>query len=574
VAVYGDELAVVPARAVARRWRRPHPGVVVAIACLLVVLAYPVFMLVSSAFNAGDPQALPATQYGFNHVGELLKHADWIRNTLIVALGGTIIATTIATILAWVFHRTTVPGHNVFETLIAIPYPLGPLVGGLAWSVLGSPRAGVINQAFRHLTGSTVPLINTSSVAGIVLVMAIFEAPVAVLMIGAAMRRMDPSLEECSAVFGGGKLRTALRVTLPLMLPAILSAALFVFTTLMGSFAIPAILGAGARFYVATTAIYVLFQGFPPNYPLAALLGLVLIAITGIAVWVNQRLLKGRSFTVVGGRSYRPRRIDVGIWKWPLFAFACLYVLVSLVLPLGILAIASLQRTADIDWTGATWTLANFRYVLFDFPTTRQAIANSLLLGVGTGTLGVIITGLLAWLVHRTAGPGRKSVEQLAMLPQAFPHLVFAVGLLWMVLTLPLNIYNSLYAVLLGYLIIFIPLGYRTMSGVMVQIDQALEEAARVAGARWRRVMRTVTIPLLRNGITATWALLFMVSVREISASIFLSGPDSKVLGPAILSFWESGGLPRVSALAIVQAVIILVMLIIVRRLGASHAEA
>jgi iron(III) transport system permease protein len=143
-----------------------------------------------------------------------------------------------------------------------------------------------------------------------------------------------------------------------------------------------------------------------------------------------------------------------------------------------------------------------------------------------------------------------------------------------MVLTLPLAIYNTLYAILLGYLIIFIPLGYRTMSGVMVQVDQALEEAARVAGARWRRVMRTVTIPLLRNGITATWALLFMVSVREISASIFLSGPDSQVLGPAILNFWDSGGLPRVSALAIVQAVIILVMLIIVRRLDTSHVEA
>jgi iron(III) transport system permease protein len=574
MAAYGGGIAAAPARVAARRWSLPHPGVLVAIIALLIVLAYPVLMLVSSAFNAGDPQDLPATQYGFAHVGDLLDHIDWIRNTLIVSFGGTIIATTIATVLAWVFHRTTVPGHSVFETLIAIPYPLGPLVGGLAWSVLGSPRSGVINQVFRHLTGATTPLINTSSVTGIILVMAIFEAPVAVLMIGAAMRRMDPSLEECSAVFGGGHLRTALRVTLPLMLPSILSAALFVFTTMMGSFAIPAILGSSARFYVVTTAIYVLFQGYPPNYPLASLLGLVLIAITGVAVWVNQRLLKGRSFTVVGGRSYRPKRIDVGIWKWALFAFACLYVLVSLVLPLGILAVASLQRTADIDWTGASWTLANFRYVLIDFPTTRAAITNSLLLGVGTGTIGVVIAALLAWLVHRTTGPGRRLLEQLAMLPQAFPHLVFAVGLLWMVLTLPFNIYDTIYAILLGYLIIFIPLGYRTMSGVMVQIDQALEEAARVAGARWRRVMRTVTIPLLRNGITATWALLFMVSVREISASIFLSGPDSQVLGPAILNFWDSGGLPRVSALAIAQAAIILVMLVIVRRLDTSHVEA
>ncbi len=202
---------------------------------------------------------------------------------------------TIGVVLAWVIHRTTMPGRRLFELLIAIPYPLGPLVGALAWSQLGAPRDGLINRVFSSLTGADFPLINIYSPLGIIFVEAIFEAPVAVLIIGAAMQRMDPALEECSSIFGSGKLRTAWKVTLPLMLPAILSAALFMFTSMIGSFAIPTMLGASSRFYVATNAMYILMQGYPPNYPLAAALGLVLIAMTAVAVWLVQRVLRGRS---------------------------------------------------------------------------------------------------------------------------------------------------------------------------------------------------------------------------------------------------------------------------------------
>ncbi len=202
---------------------------------------------------------------------------------------------------------------------------------------------------------------------------------------------------------------------------------------------------------------------------------------------------------------------------------------------------------------------------MIDFPTTRQAIVNSLILGVGTGTLGVMFATFIAIATHRSRSNGRQLLEQVTMLPQAFPRLIFAFGFLWMILTLPVQLYGTLIAVLLAYVIVFLPLAYRGMSGVVVQIDKALEEAARVSGARPARVAYTVTLPLLRPGLLATWALLFMVSVREISASLFLSGPNTQVLGPAIFSFWDSGGLPRVSALAVVQAIIILIALMVVR---------
>lgn len=547
-------------------------GIWLPIAFVVSGLGYPLFLLITSAFNVGDPQALPAVEYGLDNFVELGEHLDWIWNTLLVASLGTVLAITIAVTLAWILYRTTVPGHRWFEILIAVPYPLGPLVGALAWSALASPGDGMLNQIWTWLTGAPEPLLNIYTVPGIIFVMAIFEAPVAVLMIGAAMQRMDSSLEESSAIFGAGRLRTALRITLPLLLPAILSAALFVFTSMMGAFAIPTMLGTSARFYVATTAIYVLFQSYPPNYPLAAAIGIVLIAIAALGVWLYTRVVKKRNYAVISGKTYKPRRLDMRGWTPLLLGVECLYVLVTLVLPIGVLLFASLQASGDLSFSPSQWTLKNFHYVLIDFPTTRQAIANSLLLGVGTGTVGVALATVIAWMVYRSHHSGRQLLEQVAMLPQAFPRLIFAFGFLWMVLSLPIALYGTLWAVLLAYVIVFLPLAYRGMSGVIVQIDRSLEEAARVEGARWSRMMRTITVPLLKAGLVANWALLFMISVREVSASLFLSGPGTQVLGPAIFSFWDSGGLPRVSALAIVQAGIIMVCLVIVRRVTRGNA--
>jgi len=548
--------------------RRVRAGVWLPLAFLAAGLGYPLLLLVANAFNVGDPQALPPTKFGIANFVELFDHLDWIANTLLVSVSATILAMAIGIVLAWILYRTTVPGQRVFEVLIAIPYPLGPLVGALAWSALGSPQEGLLNQLFTSLTGIHEPLFNIYSVPGIIFVMAIFEAPVAVLMIGAAMQHMDSALEESSTVFGAGKLRTAFRITLPLMLPAILSAALFLFTSMMGAFAIPTMLGTNARFYVATTAIYVMFQSYPPNYPLAAAIGLVLVVITALAVWASARVLKRRTHAIIFGRNYRPRRLNMRGWTPALLVFECAYVLVSLVLPLGVLLLASLQKSGGLSWLATNWTLSNFHYVLIDFPTTRQAIGNSLLLGVGTGTIGVAFATTIAWMVHRSQSGGRRLLEQASMLPQAFPRLIFAFGFMWMVMSLPIHLYGTLTAVLLAYIIVFLPLAYRGMSGVVVQIDRSLEEAARISGAHWGRMMRTVTLPLLRAGLLANWVLLFMISVREVSASLFLSGPGTQVLGPAIFSFWDSGGLPRVSALAVVQAGIILIALVVVRRLA------
>jgi iron(III) transport system permease protein len=540
--------------------------VLVPLAILIAFLFIPLAMLVTTAFNVGDPQTFPAREFGLENFSEILDHLDWIKNTLIISTCGTMLAILIAIVISWTLYRTDIPGRSVLDLLIAIPYPLGPLVGALAWHQLGSTHHGLINDFYKWMTGFDGSLINTSSLTAIIVITALFEAPVAILMIGAAMQRMDPSLEESSAMLGGGLFRTAMRVTLPLMMPAILSASLFLFVSMGGAFAIPAILGAEERIYVVTTAIYQLFQAYPPRYPLAAATGSILIAIALLALWLHGRILRGKTYAVISGKNYRPRRIKLRQpAKALLLAAVWLYVFIAVFLPIGTLLLAALQRTSDISFNPADWTLENFRFVAFEFDTTRKAILNSIILAVATGAFGAVAATVLAWIVYRSKSAGRGLLEQVTMIPQAFPHVIFAVGFLWTVLLLPIPIYNTLTAIFLAFLILFLPLAFRSMSGVVVQLSPALEEASRVAGAGWFTMFRTVTIPLLGAGLLSTWALLFMVSVREVSASVFLAGPESQVLGPAILSFWDSGGMPRVSALAIIQAIIVLLALFAVR---------
>lgn len=526
----------------------------VLISALGPVLGFPILLILATALQTGDPEKLRLADMGLGNLASLADHTAWIANTVILAVGGTVLAILLALAISWCLFRTTMPGRRTFEVLIALPYPLGPLLGALAWSELASPRSGLINHIYWAAFGPGAPLVNSSSITGIMLVMGMFEVPVAVMIIGAAMRRMDPSLEECSSIFGANAFRTALRITFPLMAPAILGAALFLLTSMAGAFVIPAILGAESRTYVVTTAIYVLFQGFPPNYPLASALGLVLIAFTAVSVWLHGRVLRDRSFVTVSGKSYRPRLVDMGRWTSVLVVFMCCYVLATLVLPLGVLMFAALQKTNVFSLAASSFTLDNFKYVIWDYPAARSAIMNSVLLALGTGVIGTFLTAWMAWIVHRSKSPWHKLLEQIIMLPQSVPHLIFAFGFMWAVLALPFRLYGTLWAVLVAYVVIFLPLGYRSMSGVVVQIDKSLEEAARVFGARSARVLSEITLPLLISGLTATFALLFMVSVREMSASIFLSTASNPVLGPAILSFWDSGGLPQVSALVIVQS--------------------
>jgi iron(III) transport system permease protein len=386
--------------------------------------------------------------------------------------------------------------------------------------------------------------------------MALFEGSVAFVMIGAVMKSMDPALEEASQINGAGRFYTMLRVTLPLVTPGVLGAAIFVFAEMLGSFSAALVLGTPVRYYVITTAIYQLVAQYPPRIPLAAALGVSLFAVMFLMLFFYRRIISRRSYVTVSGKAFRPRLTDVGALRWVLFGVCGFYVLLSVVLPILTLLYASLQHLAVAFPTAANFTFDNYRKALTQ-NAVRYAMSNSLLLGVLTATIGVALTGMLSWLIHRSRVPGRGLLEYTVMFPQAVPRLVFAFGMMWAWLVFPIPIYGTLWLLLIAYLTVFLPLGVRTISSVLLQLDKSLEECGEVCGASWAYRMRTITMPLLRPGLLAAWMLLFIASVRELGASILLMGPHSQVITPAIVDAWFGSSSELTSAMALIQTFVL-----------------
>jgi iron(III) transport system permease protein len=546
---------------------------VAAIAAVLVL--YPVFYLLQAALDVGDPQTRPPTAYGLDNFAALLNYPQIMLNTLVVSLAATLMALFIGFVMAWILTRTNVPGRRMFEQLMAVPYYLTPLLGALAWSMLGSPESGFINQYWRALGGGG-HLIDINTPYGIAWVMALFEGSVAFVMIGAVMKSMDPSLEEASQVIGAGRLRTLLRITLPLVLPGVLGAAIFVFAEMLGSFAVALVLGTPNRYYVITTAIYQLIQQYPPRIQVAAAMGTSLFAVMFLMLFVYRRIVRAGTYVTITGRGFRPRVGDVGQLRYLLLCVCVLYLMVSVVLPICTLLYASVQKIAVAFPAASNFTLSNF-HAAMSMNAAGSALTNSLILAFATATIGIAIMGLLAWLIYRSGLPGAGALEYVVMFPQAIPRLVFAFGIMWAWLVAPIPIYGTLWLLLIAYLTVFLPLGVRTIAGVMLQIDKSLEECAQMCGASWTFRVRTINVPLLVPGLVAAWLLLFIASVRELGASILLMGPHSKVITPSIVESWFGTASELTATLALIQTFVVAaavsVLVIVTRRLSAHSVN-
>lgn len=541
-------------------WQTPITLLIILVVGFFVLL--PILFLVEKTFNVGDPLAFPAKEIGTGNLLTLFtEDLDIIQNTVLVALMATVMAIIIGFTLAWILTRTNVAGREKLERLMEIPYYMTPLVGALAWAVLASPKNGFLNQVW-HAGGGKGDLFDIYTLFGIAWVMALFEGTVAYVMISASMKSMDPALEESARVMGASKLRTTFTVTLPLVLPGVLGATLFVFAEMLGSFAAALVLGIPGRIYVVTTSIWSMVEAFPPNYGKAAAMGLSLFLVMLVMLALYRWIISRGSYATITGKAFRPRPMDMGRTAWVLFSICLLYIFLAVILPVMALLLTSFQTFATVILSQAKFTFANYQEA-FALGPVRTALMNSIILGVGVASVGAIVMSVLVWIIYRSSFPGRGVIEYLAMFPSSVPRMVFGLGLLWAWINMPGGLYGSLWLLGIAYFTVLLPLGVRTIAGVVLQIDKSLEECARVCGAGWAYQMRTVTLPLLKPGVIAAWMLLFAASVREVGASLLLMGPHSKVIGPSIVATWANSGTQLTAAMALIQTFTVMIALII-----------
>ena len=483
-------------------------------------------------------------------------------NTLIVAFGSTGIATFIGVFLAWMIHRTRMPLSSVLDVLIIVPFFVSPIVIALTWLTMAGGQ-GLINVLLQRIVGTGAPIVRIQSLWGIVLVMALYFVPYIYLYTSMGLKNIDPALEEASYTSGGGALRTALLVTLPLAMPAILAGVLLVFVLAASHFSVPLVLGTPNRIYVLTTIIFELMHFYPPDFNQAAAVSMVLLGITGLSVWAQRAVIQRRSFVTVTGRG---RSADARRGGWlgiGALVFCGAYVLVFVLVPMFMLVLVSLMRFFTL--TDPRFTFAHYPLVLLRHPLTLRGIRNSLILATVGATFTLLFTSVLGYVISRGRSRLRVVLDVLAMVPVMIPATAFAVALLLAWIRVPF-VYGTVWILLLAYVTIYIPFGVRATNANLAQIHQDLEAASRTSGAGWAYTFRRIVVPLMRPGLTAAWVLLFVGMLKEISASVLLYTFGTETMSVVLYELWSEGSFPVAASMAVVQTLLVGVILVVFRR--------
>ena len=570
--------ATLPNQHAQQRWL-PFAWSALLLAILGFLVLYPTTMLLIGALTTTNPvvegyRFADLSIANFLTVAANPNVAAALMNSLIACGGGTTLAVTIGLSFAWVVVRTNTPCKGLIASAGMLPLFVPPLVAGVAWSILGSPKTGLLNMIAAK-TG--IPFhVDLYTMPGMVFVFGIYYAPYVYMFTAAALRNMDPSLEEAAEISGASAARTMATVTFPLILPAIISGMLLSFVVMLGIYGVPAVLGSPANLSLLTTYIFALTAWSPPLYNTAAAVAVILMIVTGVMVWMQQKVLAGRNFTTVAGKAFRPRPLNLGPWRFLTLAMAIVYLFIVVVLPTVALFIAAFRRFLFIRDIPSLFDVKQYGWQhfikMFDNPLTITSIVNSMKVGVITAIIGGVLSFAIGYTITRSRAPGRRTIDLVTTIPVAIPGLVIGVAYLWAWIGLPIGIYGTLWILALAFVARFLPDTVKALSTSLMQIHRELEEAAWICGKGTLGTIGTIILPLARPGVVAAMTLLFILAIRELGSSLFLYSSGTMVMAVQLLGYYEGGNIGITAAFSLVQMVLLGVLITLTNRLsrGAS----
>lgn len=540
--------------------RMPRLLTAVFVAAVGFLVCYPVVTLLLG--SVAPPRGVTNTLISLDGYRTALFDADAQRaiiTTLWLALVRASLGVSLAIFLSWAIIRTNIPCRRLFHNLLILNFFLPLLPQILAWTLLLSPKTGIVNVFLRGLlgvSGGDGPF-NIYSYGGIIFLGSLGWAGFLYLLLSPAFQAMDSAVEEAARTSGASAWQTIRRVTVPLLLPAVLGCFSLAFVRMVESFEVELLLGTPAHIYVFTTQIYYyITQQTLPDYPPAIALSTVLIVLTLLVIGLQTKLLGSRSYVTVSGKSYRRAPTDLGPWKWGVFGVLLLFFFLHLALPLAILILGSLQRTT-VDIRASAFTLDHWR--ILANPDVWQSLKNTLLVGLVAATVGMLVVSLSSYIVMRTKLALRRPLDVFTWVPYMVPGFILSVGFLWAVLKgipLPFTLYGTLALLMIAFVVRLIPFGARLMNGTMVQISADLEETARTLGASWVQSMRKVVLPLLSPSLAIGWLLCMITVIRDLSTIILLYGPKSKMLAITFYTYWTTGALEDAAVIGLFMAIV------------------
>ncbi|HTF94242.1 MAG TPA: iron ABC transporter permease [Verrucomicrobiae bacterium] len=540
---------------------------------VLYLAGVPLLMLLYGSIRSA-PIGEPGATFTFQNYVKAYFDKEFyylLLNSVYYGIGTCLVTFSIGTFLAWVSERTNTPFKKLFTVMALIPFIIPGILSTIAWILLLSPKIGLINIVIKEALSLETAPFNVYTMWGMIWAEAIHLYPLVFLLMSAAFRNMDTSLEEAALTAGSSTWKTFKTVTLPLMRPAMMSVLLINFIRGIEAFEVPALIGVPAKISVFTTKIFLAIHQFPSDFGLAGAYAVTLLVISTTGVLLYGRLTRREErYATVTGKGYRPRVIDLGSWKWLTCGISSLIFLLAVILPVFVLlwssfipyyGIPSRELMAKMTWS-------NYIYIL-NYPLAVTAFKNSFILSIGSATLVMLLTSIIAWITVKTKLPGRALLDNMTFIPIAMPGIVLGVSLIWVYLTLPIPIYGTIWVLLLAYLTKFMPYGIRAASASMIQINKELEEASFTAGGTWFQTFWKIILPLLMPGFTAGWIYISILALRELSTSILLYSYNSTVLSIMAFDLWEGGQYTYVCALGVLMVLLLVVMAFTARKLGA-----
>ncbi len=537
------------------------------VAILVIVVAVPVLLIFFNAFWV---------QGQFNVVDVikvLSQHETYqaLLNSLILASGVTVTGTIVGTFFAWLVTRTDLPFKGTMKVLFLVPFMLPSFIGALAWKMLLSPRSGYINRLFMDLLGLDGPVFDIYTYGGIILVETMYLFPFVFIQVAGALERMDPTLEESARISGADLFTITRKITIPLVMPSILSGSLLIMLYSMAHFGTVAVLGIEVGIYNIPTLIYEKIHqsaGSFASIRTGTVLASVLVVTAAFIMWLQNKVLARGKYQIIAGKSFRPSELKLRGLRVPMLLFCIAYIGFTIVLPTVTIFMVGGLRTYGLPFTAENMTLDNYKFILFDWQLTRDAIWNSVSLGFSAALITMTAGVIISYVIVKMKVRGKGILEFLGMLPFSVPGSVIALGVIlaWSG-KFGVNIYNTVWIILVAYIARYMAFSLKANSAALEQVHDSLVEAARASGATMWQALKDIVVPLVRPGMLAAFFLIFLPALRELTVSVLLYGPTTRTIGVAIYTLNEDGETVYSAALAGIALIIIVFGESVIKRL-------
>lgn len=563
-----SEAAVLEAPA----WRQPvrrfgDPAVwlfAVLIGLLLLLVANPILRLVWDSFHtAGGDWSLQS------YVQALGRSRNWqaLLNSMYLGAAVTGLALALGVPLALAVSRTNMPGRGFTHLSVLAAFVMPNFLGAIAWILLAGPNAGWLNRLAVALTGWDKGPFNVFSFWGLAFVIALYTYPLIYVFTKSALDLVSTELEDAASIHGAGRFQTMWRVTLPLVLPSIIGAAILIFLEAIALYGTPALIAIPARINLATTQIVSFFQ-YPLRVEQAAAFSMPILLLTVVMLALQRKVLARRGYVSVSGKGGERRPFDVGAWKWLLLGYSALVALLTVVMPLAILLLASLSKAWGRGLVAGNLTLANFHSIFFEQLTVRSAIINTVVYSAATAVVCCGMGICIAYATQRRITPYPAFVQFMAFAPVAVPGLILAIGLYAAYAGPPFSLYGMGMLIVIAFTTRFLPISVAASSAGVRALNPELEEAVRILGGGRVTVLARVVAPLLKKTLVGAFILVFVICTKELSTAVFLTGPESRVVSVLTLDLSEQGNYETLAAMGVVLVVIVTVVVAIGMKLA------